>query len=267
MTVPVPSPADAKVRLVEAGKTFRGAGGELEALRSVTLDVREREFVVVVGSSGCGKTTLLNLVAGLEFPSRGSVLVNGRAVTGPGPDRMMMFQEPALFPWLSVAGNVLFGLRHQGHLSRAERRERARHYLDLVRLSAFERARIHELSGGMRQRVALARALAPDPDIILFDEPFGSLDALTRERFYAQIQEIFARTRKTCIFVTHNVREAACLGDRVVVLSSQPGRIRCVVDIPLPRPRDFYDPEVSKLASHILHELRSEPAPTEGRPG
>lgn len=261
MTASAPASASAKVRIENVGKTFRGARGPVEALRAVTLDVREREFVVVVGSSGCGKTTLLNLVAGLESPSEGRVLVDGGLVSGPGPDRMMMFQEPALFPWLTVAGNVLFGMRHQGHVSRAERRERVRHYLDMVRLSAFEHARIHELSGGMKQRVALA----PDPDVILFDEPFGSLDALTRERFYAQIQEIFGRTGKTGLFVTHNVREAACLGDRVVVLSPQPGRIRCVVDVPLPRPRDFYDPEVSKLASHILHELRSEPGAGEGR--
>jgi len=188
--------------------------------------------------------------------------VDGAPVRGPGPDRMIMFQEHALFPWLTAIQNVMFGLEHQGHLTRAERRDRARHYLDVVRLNSFENARVHELSGGMKQRVALARALAPDPAILLFDEPFGSLDALTRERFYAHIQAIFAQTHKTAVFVTHNTREAACLGDRVVVLTSRPGRVKRDIPIPLPHPRDFYDPEVSKLAGHILGELRSELSPT-----
>ena len=245
-----------RLSLDSVSKVFRTDHQELAALDSISLDVRDGEFVVVVGESGCGKTTLLNLVAGLDRPTSGRITSGGALVTGPGRDRMMMFQEPALFPWLNVIENVTFGLHYLYHLSASERREKARHYLDMAQLGQFEKSRIHELSGGMKQRVALARALAPDPEVILFDEPFGSLDALTRERFYAHLQDIFARTRQTGVFVTHNVREAACLGDRVVVLTSRPGRIKTIVPIPLPRPRDFYDPEVSKLASHILGELR-----------
>ncbi len=256
MTANAPAEKDSRLSLVAVSKVFRTDSQEVEALHSINLDVRDGEFVVVVGESGCGKTTLLNLVAGLDRPTAGRITSGGCPVAGPGRDRMMMFQEPALFPWLNVIENVTFGLHYLYHLSAAERRERARFYLDMVQLSPFEKARIHELSGGMKQRVALARALAPDPEVILFDEPFGSLDALTRERFYAQLQDVFARTRRTGVFVTHNVREAACLGDRVIVLTSRPGRIRTIVPIPLPRPRDFYDPEVSKLASHILGELR-----------
>ena len=247
-----------RLLLDSVSKVFKTDHQELEALQSISLDVRDGEFVVLVGASGCGKTTLLNLIAGLDRPTSGRMLVDGQPITGPGRERMMMFQEPALFPWLNVVENVTFGLHYLYHLSASERREKARHYLDMVQLSQFEKARIHELSGGMKQRVALARALAPDPEVILFDEPFGSLDALTRERFYAVLQDIFSRTRQTGVFVTHNVREAACLGDRVVVLTSRPGRIKTIVPIPLPRPRDFYDPEVSKLASHILSELRNE---------
>ena len=247
-----------RLSLDSVSKSFKTDHQELDALQSISLDVRDGEFIVLVGASGCGKTTLLNLVAGLDRPTSGRIMVDGQPVKGPGRDRMMMFQEPALFPWLNVIENVTFGLHYLYHLSASERREKARHYLDMVQLSQFEKSRIHELSGGMKQRVALARALAPDPEVILFDEPFGSLDALTRERFYARLQDIFSRTHQTGVFVTHNVREAACLGDRVVVLTSRPGRIKTIVPIPLPHPRDFYDPEVSKLASHILNELRSE---------
>lgn len=228
----------------------------IPALVDINLDIYQGHFVVIVGASGCGKTTLLNLIAGFEFPTSGDVLIDGIPVKGPGVDRMMMFQEHALFPWLKVIDNVMFGLHSRQNLNEKEKRERARYYLNMVELGAFENAHIHELSGGMKQRVALARTLAPDPEIILFDEPFGSLDALTRERFYVQIQAIFAKTRKTGLFVTHNVREAACLGDHVIVMSSRPGRITCDLPVPLPRPRDFYDPEVSRIAGHILQELR-----------
>jgi len=211
-----------------------------------------------VGPSGCGKSTLLNLIAGFEFPTGGEVLVNGRPVTGPGFDRMVMFQEHALFPWLNVLDNVMFGLRRKVRLSKLERREVARFYLKLVRLSRFENSYVHELSGGMKQRVALARALAPNPRILLMDEPFGALDALTRERLYTQVQEIFARTRKTIIFVTHNVREAVCLGDRVLLFSSRPGRIKREAVVSLGRPRSPNDPSVSEIASQILADLKME---------
>ncbi len=252
----------AKLSVSDVSRVFKTGQGELSALEQINLAIRPGEFVVIVGSSGCGKTTLLNLIAGLDRPTVGTIAINGRPVTGPGPDRLMMFQEPALFPWLNVIDNVMFGLRHLPALNPAQQRETARGYLEMVQLSRFEKARVHELSGGMKQRVALARALAPDPEVILFDEPFGSLDALTRERFYAVLQEIFIRTGKTGIFVTHNVREGACLGDRVVVMTHRPGRIKTIIPIPLPRPRDFYDPEVSRLAGRILDELRGELTPT-----
>ena len=245
------------LRIQDVTKVFSSNANKLVALESVSLDVRHGEFVVLVGASGCGKTTLLNLIAGLDVPTTGQILVEDRPIQGPGSDRMMMFQEHALFPWLSVLDNVIFGLWYHKDLSRSQCRERALHYLDMVELADSAHAGIHELSGGMRQRVALARALAPDPGIILFDEPFGSLDALTRERLYVQLQAVIAKTQKTCIFVTHNVREAACLGGRVIVLGSRPGRIRKIMDIPLSRPRDFYDPEVSRLGGLILHELRA----------
>jgi len=179
-------------------------------------------------------------------------------VTEPGFDRMVMFQEHALFPWLTVIDNVIFGLKRKVKLSASDRREVARYYLKLVHLSRFENAAIHELSGGMKQRVALARALAPNPRILLIDEPFGSLDALTRERLYFHVQEIFARTRKTFVSVTHNVREAACLADRVVIFTSRPGRIKREILVPLARPRSMNDTGVSQFAAQILEELRTE---------
>lgn len=249
--------AQAILRLDKVSKTYQTLRGvTLTALSPTDLTIFAGEFVVIVGASGCGKTTLLNLIAGFEVPTTGQVLLDERPVTGPGRDRMMMFQEHALFPWLKVIDNVMFGLMFGMAGTRDDHRARARHYLELVGLGQFAEAHIHELSSGMKQRVALARALAPEPEIILFDEPFGALDALTRERFYAQLQALCALRRITGLFVTHNVREAACLGDRVLVMSDRPGRILEDIPIPLPRPRDFYDPDVSTLASHILHELR-----------
>ncbi len=247
-----------KLNVAQVTKIFRANHGQVKALQETDMRVQSGEFVVLVGSSGCGKTTLLNMIAGFDEPTTGTIEVDGQVISGPSPHRMMMFQEHALFPWLTAVENVMFGLKnHQKNLNFRQRRESARQYLDMVHLGRFAGAHVHELSGGMRQRVALARALAPEPDIILFDEPFGSLDALTREQFYEQIQDIFSQTRKTAIFVTHNVREAACLGDRVMVFSPRPGCIRCEISVPLPRPRNFYDPEVACLAGHILEELRA----------
>jgi NitT/TauT family transport system ATP-binding protein len=254
----------AKLSLTEVTKAFMTRSGIVEALEAVTLEVPEGEFLVVTGPSGCGKSTLLNLVAGFEFPTNGKVLVDGKPVTGPGYDRMMMFQEYALFPWLNVLDNVMFGLKRKTTLSRSERLEVARYYLNLVRLERFEKSFIHELSGGMKHRVALARALAPNPRVLLIDEPFESLDALTRERLYAEIQAIFAQARKTVVFVTHNVREAACLGDRVVVLTAHPGRIKKEILIKLPRPRDLNSPGVGEHASRITEELKTEWSPENG---
>jgi len=251
-------PAPAKIGLRQVTKSYASRRATVDAVGPLSVEVGEGEFVVLVGPSGCGKTTILNLVAGFEPPTSGEVLVDGRPVTGPGPDRVMIFQEPALFPWLSVLDNVAFGLRQHAHLSAAERRAIAERHLEMVHLEGFAQAWVHELSGGMKQRAALARALAPGPRALLCDEPFGSLDALTRERLYAEIQELHSTTHKTVLFVTHNTREAACLADRVLVLTARPARVKQVITVDLPRPRDFYDARVSVLAGQILAELRGE---------
>ena len=244
-----------KISVRGVTKSFRGGRRRLVALDDVSLDLAEGEFVVLVGPSGCGKSTLLNVIAGLERPDRGEVLVDGAAVGSPGRDRMLMFQEAALFPWLDVEGNVLFGLRLKPNLDRKARREVATFYLQMVRLEEFRRAAIHELSGGMKQRVALARSLAPNPRVLLMDEPFGALDAMTREQLYRDLQEIWQARRKTILFVTHNVREAVCLGDRVVLMTPRPGRVREQFQVHLPRPRDISGVEVARLASQITATL------------
>ncbi|HNP74389.1 MAG TPA: ABC transporter ATP-binding protein, partial [Kouleothrix sp.] len=210
--------------IADVGKTFTVRGGAVEALRPTSVEVAAGEFVCLLGPSGCGKSTLLSIVAGLEPASSGSVLVDGQPVRGTGTDRVLLFQEAALFPWLDVQANVEFGLRQAG-VARSERAAIARRFIDLVHLSGFEHHSIHQLSGGMRQRVAIARALAIDPAVLLMDEPFGALDALTRDRLHAELEAIWAATRKTVLFVTHNVREAVALGDRVLVFSPRPGRV------------------------------------------
>jgi NitT/TauT family transport system ATP-binding protein len=237
-------------------KAFRTREGETVALEAVDLSVAEGEFVCLVGPSGCGKSTLLALVAGLEKPDEGRVLADGKPITGPGRDRMVMFQESALFPWLDVRGNVLFGLRYKPNLDDAARKEVADFYLDRVGLTQFAKSNVHELSGGMRQRVALARCLAPNPRVLLMDEPFGALDAMTREHLYVDLQRIWTERKKTILFVTHDVREAVCLGDRVVVMSPRPGRVRQEFPIDLPRPRDPYDATVATRAEAIIRALR-----------
>src|SRR5437868_1897908 len=248
--------APSKLSIEEVSKSFKTASGPVLALDRVSLNVAESEFVCLVGASGCGKSTLLNIIAGLEKPDRGTVLADGKPVTQPGRERLVMFQEPALFPWLDVLGNVLFGLKLKHNLTRKDRRDVAKYYLELVGLSRFERANIHELSGGMKQRVSLARALAPNPRVLLMDEPFAALDALTREQFYGDIQEIWKARRKTIVFVTHNVREAACLGDRVLLFSPHPGRIRQEFTVNLPRPRDINSVDLAAHATRITKALK-----------
>jgi len=246
-----------KLVIEEVSKSFQTTSGTVLALDRISLQVNEAEFVCIVGPSGCGKTTLLNIIAGLEKPDSGRVLADGKAVTSPGRDRLVMFQESALFPWLNVFGNVLFPLKLKPQLTNKDRRDVAKYYLELVDLTRFERANIHELSGGMKQRVALARALAPNPRVLLMDEPFAALDALTREQFYGDLQMIWKERKKTIVFVTHNVREAACLGDRVLLFSPHPGRIQEEFVINLPRPRDINTAALVGYSGKIMRALKS----------
>ena len=249
--------APSKLAIEDVSKSYKTGTGVVQALDRVSLQVGEGEFVCLVGASGCGKSTLLNIIAGLEKPDGGNVLADGKPVTSPGRERLVMFQEPALFPWLDVFGNVLFGLKLKPNLSKKNRHDVAKYYLELVGLSRFERANIHELSGGMKQRVSLARALAPNPRVLLMDEPFAALDALTREQLYGDIQQIWKARRKTIVFVTHNVREAACLGDRVLIFSPHPGRIQEEFAVKLPRPRDINSVDLAAYATRITKALKS----------
>ena len=245
-----------KLVIDSVSKSFSTSTGMIHALDRVSLQVGEGEFVCLVGASGCGKSTLLNIIAGLEKPDSGTVLADGKPITGPGRERLVMFQEAALFPWLDVMGNVLFGLERKPNLTRKDRLQVAKYYLDLVDLTKFSHANTHELSGGMKQRVALARALAPNPRVLLMDEPFAALDALTREQLYGDIQKIWEARKKTIVFVTHNVREAACLGDRVLLFSPHPGRIQAEFRIDLPRPRDINSVDLAGYATQIMRALK-----------
>lgn len=247
---------NAKLVIDKVFKIFTTRSNEVTALEDVCFHVKEKEFICLVGPSGCGKSTVLNLIAGLEYPDSGTIYLDGHPIIGPGSDRVVLFQEAALFPWLNVFDNILFGLKLKPRLSQKERKEIALFYLQLVGLEKFKFSNVHELSGGMKQRVALARALAPNPEVLLMDEPFTALDALTREQLYTDIQRIWREQGKTIVFVTHNVAEAVCLGDRIVLFSASPGRIQEEFPINLPRPRDIRDVEVSKQAADITHVLR-----------
>lgn len=248
------SPATLAVRRVS--KWYRTPRTHVHALDDVNLDVGAGQIVCMVGPSGCGKSTLLDILAGLTKPDGGEVLEDNTPVTGPGRNRLVMFQEPALFPWLDVFGNVMFGLNRKPGLTAEERRQIADYHLKLVGLENFKRSFVHELSGGMKQRVALARAFAPDPRALLMDEPLAALDALTRDQLYADIQRIWQARPKTVVLVTHNVREAVCLGDRVILMSPRPGRIVEEFAVPLSRPRDVNTPDVATLARQITIALK-----------
>jgi NitT/TauT family transport system ATP-binding protein len=247
----------AKLSLRGVSRDFVLSKGKMVALDDINLEVRAGEFICVVGPSGCGKSTLLNLIAGLDHPTRGEIRLDGAPVAGPGSDRILLFQEHGLFPWLSVIENVEFGLRMTG-VPKRERRDRARAYLRLVHLGSFENSYIHQLSGGMKQRVALARSLAMEPRLLLMDEPFAALDAQTRDMLHDELERIWTETGKTIVFITHNVREAVRLGDRVVLLSFRPGRIKHEFTIGLPRPRHVEEPDVAHTASEVLALLREE---------
>ncbi len=252
------APGPVKLRFINVGKTYSTSSQDVHALQPINIEIREGEFVVFFGPSGCGKSTLLNIVAGFEEATEGEITLDGVKVVGPHYDRLMVFQEHGLFPWLNVIENVLFGLKRKFRFKPRARRQKAREFLQMVHLEQFERASVHELSGGMKQRVALARALAPDPKVLLVDEPFPALDALTRGKLYGDLQEIFLRTKKTIILVTHDPREAACLGDRVLVFTGRPGRVKTEIRVDLPRVRDVNDPKVAEYATKIMKELETE---------
>jgi NitT/TauT family transport system ATP-binding protein len=247
-----------KVSLQDISVTYATNSGErLTALQDINLQVQPGEFLCIVGPSGCGKSTLLHLIAGLQRQTSGEVRVDNTQVEAPGTDRILIFQELGLFPWLTVGQNVEFGLRMKG-VPKTARAARVRDYLHLVHLQQFKDSYTHQLSGGMRQRVALARALATEPDVLLMDEPFAALDAQTRDLLHDELERIWAQTGRTIIFVTHNVREAVRLGDRVVLLTFRPGRVKREYEVDLPRPRHLEDVDVAGMAREILNDLRDE---------
>jgi len=261
------STSTAKISVREVRKTFALRNEEFVALDGVSLDIADNEFVTVVGPSGCGKSTLMNILAGLEEPTSGHALVDGEEVSGPGPERGVIFQQYALFPWLSVRKNIEFGLKVSG-LGRRERRERAEHFIRLVGLERFADALPKMLSGGMKQRCAIARAYAVDPSILLMDEPFGALDALTRVNLQEQLLDTWSREKRTVMFITHDVDEAVFLARRVVVMAARPGRIYDVVDVDLPYPRTEevrLSPQFAALRNRVWHSVYHQ-EPASGRP-
>ncbi|BCS81364.1 ABC transporter ATP-binding protein [Anaerocellum diazotrophicum] len=238
-------------------KRFQSKNKEINVLEKINLEVQNGEFICILGPSGCGKSTLLNIIAGLEKPSEGKVFLNGREVLSPGPDRIVMFQESALFPWLKVIDNVEFGMKLRG-VPKKERYEKALKYLKMVHLTKFKDAYVHQLSGGMKQRVALARALTLDSEVLLMDEPFAALDSQTKNILLLELQRIWWETKKTIMFVTHNIEEAVLLADKVVVMSSNPGKIKKVFEIRLARPRLLDNPDIVYMISAIMKELKDE---------
>lgn len=254
MTTTTDTPrSTAKISVQEVRRTFELKNEEFVALESVSLDIADNEFVTVVGPSGCGKSTLMNILAGLDEPTSGHARVDGRDVSGPGPERGVIFQQYALFPWLTVRKNIEFGLKVAG-LGKAERRERADHFIRLVGLEQFADALPKMLSGGMKQRCAIARAYAVDPSILLMDEPFGALDALTRVKLQEQLLDTWSREKRTVMFITHDVDEAVFLANRVVVMAARPGRIYDVIDVDLPYPRTEevrLSPEFAELRNRV----------------
>ncbi len=238
-------------------KQFDHNGNSVLALDGINLNVEEGDFVCIVGPSGCGKSTFLNIVAGLETPDSGEILLNGKPISNPGPDRTMVFQEGALFPWLKVVDNVEFGLKMAG-IPKDERSQISQRYLDIMQLSKFADSYTHQLSMGMKQRVAIARALAMDPEVLLMDEPFAALDSQTRDLLLVELQLIWERTKKTIIFVTHNISESVILGNRVIVFKNRPSKIKKEIIIDYRRPRLTEDENLQKYYHEILNELKTE---------
>ncbi len=239
------------------GKVFPKGKQEFVAIEDINLDVKSGEFLCILGPSGCGKTTLLRMIAGLETKTTGSMILNGNEISGPGSDRGMVFQEFALFPWRTVRRNIEFGLEVR-KVPADQRKTLSDRYIDLVGLKGFENSHPNQLSGGMKQRVGIARALANDPAILLMDEPFGALDAQTRNQMQKELLRIWRETKKTVIFITHSVDEAVFLSDRIAVMTTRPGRIKTIYDISLPRPRDRGAPAFIELRKTILDELEQQ---------
>jgi sulfonate transport system ATP-binding protein len=255
--VPAPQPKES-IALNGVFRSYANSRGSFTpALQNIDLEIEQGEFICIVGPSGCGKSTLLHLIAGLDRPTSGEITVDGAPVQGPGTDRILLFQELGLFPWLTVRKNVEFGMKMAG-VTKDERRERAQKFLRMVHLSHFEDHYIHQLSGGMKQRVALARSLALHPKILLMDEPFAALDAQTRDMLHDELERLWKETAPTIVFVTHNVREAVRLGDRVLLMSFRPGRIKSQFQVKLQRPRHVEDSDVAYLSKEILGQLREE---------
>lgn len=243
------------IKVEHVSKIFEGT--VKETLQDINLEIKEGEFICLVGPSGCGKSTLLNLIAGLDEATSGQILFDGKKVTGPGPERAVMFQESALFPWLTVGDNVKFGMKMAG-LSEKEQQDKMKKYLDMVSLSEFENYYPKEISGGMKQRTALARALALDSRMLLMDEPFSALDKQTINMLRTELETIWEKTGKTILFVTHSVEEAVYFADRVVILSDNPGEIKEIIPIDLPRPRQIEDEAFIRLRGTILKKVRRE---------
>lgn len=241
------------LRLNSINKLFTDTNKE--TLQNISLDVDKGEFICIVGPSGCGKSTLLNLVAGLDHPTSGSITLDGKEIQGPGADRVVMFQEAALYPWLNVMENVMFGLQAAGH-SKSEQKEIAEKYLKLVRLWQYKDYPVHQISGGMKQRAALARALALDSKLLLMDEPFSALDKQTIHILRGELENIWEKYQKTILYVTHSVEEAVFFADRVVVMAENPGRIQTIVPVPFERPRDIEAPEFIALRKKILSQVQ-----------
>jgi NitT/TauT family transport system ATP-binding protein len=247
------------IEVRDVSKTFKLGDQDIQALAKTSLSIRKGEFVCLIGASGCGKSTLLRIIAGFEKPTSGEALMWGMPVTEPGPSRGMVFQDYALFPWLTVRENIGFGPKSAGR-RKAEIRDTCERFIELVGLRKFADAYPHQLSGGMRQRVAIARVLANDAEVVLMDEPFGALDAMTRERLQEELLEIWQRTKLTVVFVTHAIEEAIYLADRVVVMSPSPGRIDSDNPLRLPRPRDVSSPEFNDVRRMLSSRLHSDHA-------
>lgn len=241
-----------KLSLSKVNKIHKSENGVIEVLKDINLEVKTGEFIFIVGPSGCGKSTLINIIAGLNTPTSGKVKFNGNEITSPGPDRSVIFQDAAVLPWLNVINNVELGIKFTG-VSKFERRKKAEHYLELVHLTQFKNYYIHQLSGGMKQRVAIARALALESEILLMDEPFASLDSHTRGILHSELLQIWNETKKTIIFVTHNIDEALLLADRIIILSYRPSSIKKEILLEIKRPRS-----IDLIESEIIEEIRRE---------